>query len=339
MVSLPTVQSSNALIDSSLGAGLVAVFAGGTNGIGETTLRQFAKHTIKPRIYFIGRSQEAGDRITAELKALNPEGQYQFIQKDTSLIRNVDEVCKYIKEKEAWVNLLVLSTGTLVRDTETSENLNVAASLIHYSRHRFALNLLPLLQAAPSLRRVVSVAVATKEGPVDTTDFQCRNSTQGLLALRGHAASQITLSLEALAKKAPDVSFVHGFPGPVKSGIGRGTTGLAMALMKGVFLVLGLFMSMPLVEVGERHLWLCTSAVYPARVGGKDGIPAPKGIEVAKGTDGESGSGVYTVDKHGDSAGQQVVELLGKLRKEGVDELVWRDVESEFKRITGVDAI
>jgi NAD(P)-dependent dehydrogenase (short-subunit alcohol dehydrogenase family) len=120
MVALPEVQSSNSRIASALPPGLVAVFVGGTNGIGETTLKQFAKHARKPRVYFIGRSQEAGDRIAAECKALNSDGEYIFVKADTSLIRNVDDICRDIKAKEKSVNLLFLSTGSLIVGTSMS---------------------------------------------------------------------------------------------------------------------------------------------------------------------------------------------------------------------------
>ena len=86
MVSLEQVHSSNARIASSLPDGLVAVFLGGTGAVGQATLKQFTKLTVRPRIYFLGRSQSSGDRITAELKALNPEGDYCFIRADVSLL-------------------------------------------------------------------------------------------------------------------------------------------------------------------------------------------------------------------------------------------------------------
>ena len=114
MVSLDDVQSSNARIASTLPPGLVAVFVGATNGIGETSLKQFAKHARQPRVYFVGRSQEAGDRIAAECKTLNAEGEYIFIKADTSLIRSVDDICRDIKSKERTVNLLFLTMGTLI---------------------------------------------------------------------------------------------------------------------------------------------------------------------------------------------------------------------------------
>ncbi|KAI9869827.1 MAG: hypothetical protein M1830_005049, partial [Pleopsidium flavum] len=82
MVSLDDVRSSNASIASALPAGLVAVFVGATNGIGETTLKQFAKHARQPRVYFLGRSQKAGDRIAAECKTLNAKGEFIFMRAD-----------------------------------------------------------------------------------------------------------------------------------------------------------------------------------------------------------------------------------------------------------------
>ncbi len=112
MVSLPDIQSSNSRIASALPPGLIAIFVGATSGIGETSLKQFAKHARQPRVYFVGRSQAAGDRIAAECKALNSEGEYVFIKADTSLILNVDDVCRDIKSKEKAANLLFLSTGT-----------------------------------------------------------------------------------------------------------------------------------------------------------------------------------------------------------------------------------
>ena len=113
MVSLTEVQSSNSLIPSVLTPGLVAVFVGATNGIGETTLKQFAKYTRQPRVYFIGRSQEAGERIKAECEELNKEGQYEFIKADVSLIKVVDDICRDIKSKEQAINLLFMTQGTM----------------------------------------------------------------------------------------------------------------------------------------------------------------------------------------------------------------------------------
>ncbi|MCJ1380440.1 hypothetical protein MMC17_003543 [Xylographa soralifera] len=374
MVSLTDVQASNSSIASSLPAGLVAVFVGATSGIGEYTLLQFAKHARQPRVYFVGRSQEAGDRIAAKCKSLNADGQYTFSKADTSLLSNVDAVCRAIKSKETAVNLLFLTTGTLKLGasmpthlpsppsphrtfpspkshthpanrlplTETAENLHYSAALVTYSRTRFITNLLPLLQRAPSLRRVVSVLCAGKEGPVDASDLQGWHMTN-MLAQRGHGASQVTMALEALAAKAPDVSFIHNFPGSVRTNLIRGGEGKLIAAMAFVSKIVGAFVDLhvPPEECGARHVFLATSAKYPAGKGGEEtaGVPLPEGVAVARGVDGQSGSGVYSIDQDGESTGPKVEELLAGFRREGLVDKVWQDTQEQFQRITGQEAI
>ena len=115
MVLLTDVESSNAHLGEAM-PGLVAVFVGATSGIGEYTLLQLAKRATKPRVYFVGRSQEAAERILAQCRTSCPEGEFNFIKSNVSLIKNVDEVCKEIKSKEKTINILCMSQGTLVFD-------------------------------------------------------------------------------------------------------------------------------------------------------------------------------------------------------------------------------
>jgi len=119
MVSLSAIQASNARIRTTLPPGLVAVFVGATSGIGEYTLKELARQAQRPRVHFAGRSQEAGTRIAAECSKINPEGEFNFIQADCSLLQNIDNVCRDIKAKEKAINLLFLSQGTLVFGTST----------------------------------------------------------------------------------------------------------------------------------------------------------------------------------------------------------------------------
>ncbi|KAM5348885.1 hypothetical protein ACJ41O_008708 [Fusarium nematophilum] len=326
MVSLSQVQQSNS---STHPPRLVAVFAGATAGIGEAALKAFTRSTVQPRIYFIGRSKEAGDRLEDELKTLNPGGEYTFIQADMSLLKNVDEVCGDIKKREKTLNVLFLSQGTLKYGVDTSEGLPLITGLSLYSRTRLTLNLLPLLRRASSLRRVITVMAGTKEGRLSADDIPGR--TIAFRSARGHLCTALTLSLEALALRAPEVSFVHSFPGAVDTDLIRRGDGLGMQLMKQVFRVKMTVMRgwVPREECGERQAWLCLSGRFPGRE--EDGD-----ADAAVGVDGEKGSGVYSVDWDGESAGEEVVRLLGGYRGEGMVERVWGHLEDEFVRITGV---
>lgn len=209
-------------------------------------------------------------------------------------------------------------------------------SLAYYSRTLFMLNLLPIIQSAPSLRRVVTVFCGSKEGPIDANDLGGFNApTFPPLAARGHAASLVTLGLEAVEKQAPTVSFVHVFPGAVKSNIGRDVKGLVGLILTGVFSVLGRWIYVKPEEVGERHLFCATSSMYAPEDGEGVGLKLVDGLKVAKGTNGKVGSGVYSTQQDCESAGPEVDKLLAGLRKEGLVEKVWAHTEGEYKRILG----
>ena len=69
------------------------------------------------------------------------------------------------------------------------------------------------------------------------------------------------------------------------------------------------------------------------------GVPLTGDVAVARGTNGEPGSGVYSVDLEGETSGAKVVDLLAGFREKGVVEKYWTHTEKEFKKITGVEAV
>ena len=145
-----------------------------------------------------------------------------------------------------------------------------------------------------------------------------------------------------MARKAPDVTFIHGFPGAVKTGIARDLKGAPGIILKTVFAVLGPFFYVPNLECGERHLYLATSAKYPPASAGETApsmVPLGDGVLVARGIDGKAGSGVYSIEQNLESAGPQVEALLAEFRKEGFVEEVWKRTTEEFRRITGVEEV
>ncbi|KAI9710179.1 MAG: hypothetical protein M1828_002212 [Chrysothrix sp. TS-e1954] len=337
MVALTDVHASNDEIASSL-PDLVAVFVGATSGIGLCALKEFARHASRPRVYFIARSQEAADATTRECQALCPEGKFIFIKADVALLRNVDEVCQEIKSKENAINLLFLTQGTLNFSRETDEGLKYVLALTHFSRARFIISLLPLLQQGTGLRRVISVFAGGKEGKLYTDDLEGRNIP--VLAGRGHMSALLTLFLEAAAKKAPDVSFVHNFPGAVKSGAMKDVSGVQGTLIKTLFAVAGPFIFMKDEECGERHLFLATSARYgPSEQRGASGVPLSRNITLAIGTDGKGGSGVYSTGSDGETSGPKVQALLAKYKSDGVQEHVWDQTQAVFTRVLGSDGV
>jgi NAD(P)-dependent dehydrogenase (short-subunit alcohol dehydrogenase family) len=325
MVFLPTIQQALAQTPTHL----TAIFVGGTSGIGKLTLLSMAKYCAHPKIYIVGRSQSAANTILSNLKTINPNGIYTFIPSDISLIKNVDPVCEQIKKKEKHIDILVLSQGMFGVGEDNEEGIRAAAALLLHSRTRFTLNLLPLLRAAPadSPRRVLSVFCGTKEGPtVNTSDIQMRGTSNPMKA-RGQAATMVTLLMEEAAARAPEVGFVHDFPGFVNGNSARGG-GIGMAVLRGWMKLVGPLLYIPDEEVGERHLWLATNGLF-----------AGKGKGKAVGSDGVVGSGVYVVDEKCEVAGDSVVEVLKAERAKGTREAVWGEVKKDFLRITGRESL
>jgi hypothetical protein len=227
---------------------------------------------------------------------------------------------------------------------ETSEKLPLILALSYFSRMRFIANLLPLLQTAgtatpPSLSsRVISVMAGTKEGPINPSDIAGKHVAPW--KSRGHMCSMMTLTMEQFADSDSykQVSFVHAYPGFVDTGLGRSMKGFVGGAMKAVFtLAKPLLMKLyiPLDECGDRHVFLATSSRYD-RAGSSQSPVVVEGVETAAavGSNGQIGSGVYSVDETGESADARVQTLLEELRQNGVKEKVWQHLQSEFVRIT-----
>jgi len=166
-----------------------------------------------------------------------------------------------------------------------------------------------------------------------------------------HNSSLVTLSHEHLVAIAPDVTFVHTFPGSVKSGIGRDAAGM-FKILKSIFVIFAPILDVPNLETGERHLFIATSARYKCgqqkddgnnKTSSGDGVPLlieDGTIEQAgRGVNGQVGSGTYSLNWNGESASSKVERLIAKYKEEGTVNQVWRHVESEFERITGSTAI
>lgn len=147
----------------------------------------------------------------------------------------------------------------------------------------------------------------------------------------------MTLAMESLARNAPDVSFIHDFPGPVKSGIARDMPGVVGHIVRILGMVLGSFFNIPTEESGAYHLYFATSARYAAKsnTNSLTGVPVDEEPVVARGCDGQVGSGLYCLDEHGESASAEIEALLAKFRSDGVRERAWQGIENEWKRILG----
>ncbi|KAK3172250.1 hypothetical protein OEA41_005570 [Lepraria neglecta] len=262
-----------------------------------------------------------------------PEAKARFIQKDLTLLKNVDEVCEEIKAKETKLNLLFMTTGTMSlkgRD-ETSEGLDRKLTTNYYARMRFTQQLLPLLQAAsPQLSRVVSVLSPGEESLTSfhLDDLGLKNNFS-LRTAACHAIIMTDFAFEEMAKQHPTTSFVHAYPGIVKTGFNK-EAGFAMKTAVNAAYVLFAPWKVNIQESGERHLYAATSAAYPAKSGNEGGVDMGN-EKVMKGSTGEIGSGAYLIGSDGEFRANE--KALKELRSKGAGQQIWEQTLHTFDTV------
>jgi NAD(P)-dependent dehydrogenase (short-subunit alcohol dehydrogenase family) len=203
----------------------VAVFVGGTSGIGEHTAYAFAKYTPYPRIHIVGRNADAGNRIVTKLQTINPNTHATFHRHDMTLISEADAFSQKVLEQEKKVNLLFLSTGflTLSGRTETVEGIDTKMAINYYGRWRVVEKLLPLIEKAAESEenaRVVTVLAPGTEGPVNMNDLDLKHN-YSLFNVNRHFTEFNSLAVVRFAQLYPKIGFLHAGPGFVNTGIGR----------------------------------------------------------------------------------------------------------------------
>lgn len=298
MVKYRDILSSNVLINEG-NAPSVAVFVGGTSGIGKLTLEALVRTGASLRIYLVGRraSKERTQTLIRELRIINPDAQVVWIEAEVSLLAETRKACQDIKSKESHIDLLFLTTGysPFGKRQETIEGIEITQSLSYYTRMLFVLHLLPLLRKAENAR-VVSVLGGGLERNtsvnVEDVDLKKPGSFKAWTA-QPHYLALNTIFLDNLASENPEVTFIHSWPGLVNTGnVWRSLDADQYVLSWLVWLfldpIIRLFSSSD-EEGGQRHLFQCTSAAF-----GGHGVPW-KG-KTGMSTLGKSDQGLFLVN-------------------------------------------
>ncbi|EIW63303.1 NAD-P-binding protein, partial [Trametes versicolor FP-101664 SS1] len=201
----------------------VAVFVGGTSGIGKATAEAFAWYTKgNAHIVIVGRNKAAADAVIASFpKPTVPEAKHEFVACDVSLMKNIQATTASLLTRLPKINFLVLSCGLFNfrgRD-DTEEGIDRRLGLHYYARWKFIYDLLPLLHKAKDAgedAKAMSVLAPGDGRPVDLDDLGLKKAYSFPKA--GVASPTYTdLAMEAYAEQNPGISFVHIHPGVVRT--------------------------------------------------------------------------------------------------------------------------
>ncbi|KAF8995778.1 hypothetical protein BDQ17DRAFT_1392173 [Cyathus striatus] len=190
----------------------VAIFVGGTAGIGEAMARSFAKYTNgKAHIVVIGRNQEAAESIIAK---------HEFIRCDVTLMKNIYDTCATVLARVSKINYVVLSAGiaSFTGRQDSKEGLDKKLAIRYYSRWAFIDGLLPGLKAATAKGEHASALTILGAGvcpKVDIENLGFEKSYSPLGAILQTAAYN-DLMVAELAKREPNITFTHMYPGSVR---------------------------------------------------------------------------------------------------------------------------
>lgn len=206
----------------------------------------------------------------------------------------------------------------LTENVDTKEGLDGFLATVYYTRIRFIMQLLPLLNNSPLPSHVISVYAGTFEDGTKAGEFPIGcppDAAYGIGAVRKHASFMKTFVFEELAERyAGKMRLTHIYPGLVD---GPGFTNPEVpswfkVLWRLVRPLLRFFMVHP-ETCGQIMLYLATEN-YPAQTKNID----KKGI--SRSSEGQSGGGAYSVGKSGDP---QKGIMYERVRQSDTRKRVW----------------
>jgi len=206
------------------------VVTGATSGIGRATAEILASQGAS--VIGVGRSSERCRKSEMELRSLSCPGSLNYLVCDLALksqILNLGQEIRSLLKKKNIMHLdgLVNSAGIFAFTYKpTSEGLELQWAVNHLAPFRLTLEMLPLLEKAPTARMVTVSSQSHRWGRIHWRDVNLRHFYGGLRAYGQAKLANILFTLE-LNRRLGANSTVKAFaadPGLVKTDIGlKGT--------------------------------------------------------------------------------------------------------------------
>ncbi|KAJ7690195.1 hypothetical protein B0H17DRAFT_1011623 [Mycena rosella] len=216
----------------------VAIFAGGTSGIGQAMAEAFARYTRgRAHIILIGRNADSAGRVISGFPIPEQEDgwRHEFIACDATRMREIRATCAALRARLSHINFLVLSAGfnSFATSKETSEGLDYHLALRYYSRYVYINELLPLLvkahergqqtHAMTIMGAGLGVPISTDDIGLDKARAQTIKPLKGVMlsfaAMKGmgYSPGYNDALVAYFACRNPGIAFTHVHPGFVKT--------------------------------------------------------------------------------------------------------------------------
>jgi NAD(P)-dependent dehydrogenase (short-subunit alcohol dehydrogenase family) len=164
----------------------VALFVGGTSGIGQAMAQAFARYTKgNAHIIICGRNRTAAEAIIATFpKPTHGDAKHEFVSCDVSLMKNVHVTSADLLSRLPKINFIIFTTGFLsaMGRQETKDGVDKRIAVTYYSRWVFTEDLRPLLRKAKDAgedAKMLSVLAAGKGSEIDLDDLTVKNYSLG----------------------------------------------------------------------------------------------------------------------------------------------------------------
>lgn len=216
---------------------------------------------------------------------------------------------------------------------------------------RLTSNLLPLLRNARS-SRVLSVLAGGQERRLLTDDLGLKEN-YSIRNVIDQTTTMHTLAFEQLSHDNPSISFLHAYPGWVKTDIVKNLFSAAppppqqhwslihyLRRLAGNWLVLPIFnlVATSVQECGERQFFHATNARYACRDQQQqhdiDAVTATSTTSVLRDTFAACsvpGNGVYRVLANGETLSDN--RVLGPYREDDMVEKIWEHTVDVFEKV------
>ncbi|KAK7040121.1 hypothetical protein VNI00_009926 [Paramarasmius palmivorus] len=227
MPSFSRVKAANASYKPSEAP--VAVFVGGTGGIGASMAEALSRYTNgNIHIIIAGRNKFAGRRTIETLLSSFPEDDYirEFVYCDCSLTKSVnaasEEITRLLKKlSKPRIDFLVFSANYASladKKNDTEEGIDLQLMVRYYHRFQMTFLLLPLLDKSERASVMSILGAGSTYSVPEDGDYGFRKKEKGAGKLGIKMPTVYNdVGFQELAYRNPSISFTHIHPGFVRT--------------------------------------------------------------------------------------------------------------------------